>query len=173
MIKYSTILITICFLFSGCGSRQSLFDVSAKTEFRVELGLSIIESHYFVKDNVAVPLSVTMNNIGLKKDDVAEIVPLTATLRPKFSDEINLDFIQAVNIYIINQNDLRKKEIFYMDFVQGGTKTEIQLLPTLIDITDLVINDKAIIEIKIELRQFPPSSFDMSLFMEFSGFATK
>ncbi len=60
-----------------------------------------------------------------------------------------------------------------MDFVRPGQKTEIELLPTLIDITDLVVNDQAIIETSIELRQFPPSSFDMRVQMLFSGFGTE
>jgi hypothetical protein len=95
-------------------------------------------------------------------------------LRPKFGDEINLDFINSVNVYIITDPAQQKrKELFYMDFVRPGEKTEIELLPTLVDISDLIENDQAIIEISIELRQFPPSSFDMRLQMQFSGFASE
>jgi len=135
--------------------------------------MSIIKTHNFVKANVSIPVNTSINNLGLNEEDVSEILPFSAFLRPKFGDEINLDFIHAVNIYIIDPVELKRRELFYMDFVRLGEKTEIELLPTLIDITDFVVNDQAIIETSIELRQFPPSSFDMRVQMLFSGFGTE
>jgi hypothetical protein len=170
---YSFFLLALTSIFYSCGTRDALFDVNAKTEIRIELGMNVVETHNFVKGSVGIPNNATISNLGLKAEDVSEILPLKAILKPKFGDEINLDFIHAVNIYIIDPVLLKRREIFYMDFIRGGEKTEIELLPTLVNVSDLVVNDRAIIEVSIELRQFPPSSFDMCVQMQFSGFASE
>ena len=169
----SFIFLFLILLLSACGVRDPLFNIGSRTDFSVSLGLSIIESHFFVKDNVSIPIELSMSNLGFVEGDIAEIVPFAAFLRPKFGDNVDLDFINRVNVFIVDQDDFRKKEIFYLDFVQIGSKTEIELIPTLIDIKDLVINDRAIIEVRLDLRQFPPATFDMQVDMEFAGFATE
>ena len=167
---FSCFLSFLVLSFSGCGTREALFDVNAKAEIDIELGMNLIETHNFVKPSIRIPLQATITNLGFKNEDIAETLPFSAIVKPRFGDNINLDFIHAINIYIIDPEQLKRREIFYLDFIQAGTKTEIELLPTLVDITDLLINDLAIVEISIELRQFPPSSFDLCMDMQFSGF---
>lgn len=170
-MKIYFLLIGICFL--SCGTRESLFEVNSETEFRIELGLSIIETHKYVRSNVRIPVRQTIDNLGFMPDDISEVLPLRAVLEPKFGDNVNLDFINGVNIFIIDPELLRPREIFYFDLIPFGQKTEIELLPTLTDISDLLQNDQAIIEVSIDLRQFPPSSFDMEVRMQFSGYASE
>lgn len=160
----------IIILFS-CGSQESLFELGTTTEFRVELGLSTIESHFFVKGNVPIPIEFNIQNRNLDPSELESVTPQRALLFPKFGDEIDLDFINAVNVFIIDpSNNNRRKEIFYQDFVPLGQKTSIELIPTLINIQNLVEADRAILEIKLELRQFPPQAFDLQLNMDFGVF---
>lgn len=163
----------ILLLFIGCGTRQSVFEINGNTDIEIKLGLSLVEAHFIVKDQVRIPFNTTMNNLGFKPDEIAEVNPLTCIFRPKFGDEIDLDFINALNVYIIDPVEFKQKEIFYLDFIQGGEKTEIELLPTLIDITDYLINDRAIIEVRLDLRQFPPQTFDLSLDMGFAAYPSE
>lgn len=160
-------------LFCGCSTREALFEVNAQTDFRIDLGLSIIETHNFVKSNVSIPIDLTVQTTGISTADVSEVLPFEAFIKPKFEDNVNLDFINSVNVYIIDPVELRRREIFYLDFVRLGQKTEIELIPTLIDISNYVVNDKAIIEVSLEFRQFPPESFDLRAQMRFAGFSNE
>lgn len=165
-------LITIG-LFS-CSTVDTLFEVDGFTEFRIELGMNTLEAHYFPTPNVSLPYRIQLSNSGLEDEDLSKFIASRAFLVPKFGDNQNLDFIHAVNVFILDPTDLTKrKEIFYNDFIDAGTKNEIRLLNTLNDVTDFIVGDRAIIETRIELRQFPPSSFDMRLDMTFTALASE
>ncbi len=164
---------SILSLLCGCSTRDALFEVNAQMDFRVDLGLSILETLNVVKGNVAIPLELTVQSTGISSSDITEVLPFEAFLKPRFEDNVNLDFINSVNVYIIDPVELRRKELFYLDFVKFGQKSEIELIPTLIDISNYVVNDKAIIEVSLEFRQFPPKSFDMRVQMRFAGFSSE
>ncbi|MBT8232617.1 MAG: hypothetical protein HKO66_09580 [Saprospiraceae bacterium] len=140
-------------------------------DFRIDLGLSTLEAHSFIKSQIPIPLQFALNNNGLTDADLDQVVAQRAFLRPKFGDEINLDFVNTVKVSIVDPVTLRPKEIFFMDFVNFGFKTEIELMPSLTDIKDIVINDNATIEVKLQFRQFPPQTFEMDLDMTFGAFA--
>ncbi len=155
----------------SCSSRETLFNVTSRMDFKIDLGLSILETHNFIKNKIIIPIDVTASTAGIMNSDIDQVVAQTAYLRPKFGDEINLDFINSVQISIVDQEQLKPREIFFMDFVRFGAKTEIELMPSLTDIKDLVIGDKATIEISLRFRQFPPQTFEMDLDMTFAAFA--
>lgn len=165
---FSIFFISIYFL--SCGTREALFDLSTQMQFQMNLGLSTLETHNYVNE-VIIPLDLTLNNIGIMESDITEVVAQTAFLSPRFNDEVNLDFINSVQISIVDQETSRTREIFYLDFVNFGAKQQIELIPSLTDIKNLLVNDKAIINASIRLRQFPPVTFDMLLDMNFAAFA--
>ena len=170
-MKKLYLYLIIPMFFSACSPREPFFDFNAETFFTINLGLSILETHNFIKSDIIVPLESSITNLGVAREDVTEVLPFACRLVPRFGDEISLEFINAVNVYIIDPESLRRREIFYLDFVPLGDRTEIQLLPSLQDIsTGLLQNDRAIIEVSVELRQFPPSTFDIEVLMNFAGY---
>lgn len=144
--------------------------MNSEVNFRVELGLSIIETHNFVLGNVSIPVQFSSQGLQLDAEESIEVLPFRAVLQSRFNEGINLDFINSINVYLIDPDGLRRRELFYLDFVPFGRKEEIELIPTLVNIFDLVENDQAVIEVSLDLRQFPPQSFEMLLDMQFSGF---
>jgi len=167
--KFFYLILAITFV--SCSSRETLFDVTARMDFKVDLGLSILETHNFIKSRIVIPIDLTASNNGISFSDIDQVVAQSAFLRPKFGDEINLDFINSVQISIIDQDQLRPREIFFMDFVPIGAKTQIELMPSLTDIKELVVGDKATLEVSLRFRQFPPQTFEMDLDMTFGAFA--
>ena len=162
--------IVVCCLFS-CGSSDALFTVDTFTDFTVTLGLNTIEAHYFVNQNVPVTLQTQLDNLNFTEDDIMMVVSDRATLYPKFNANIDLDFINDVNVYLLDPDNFNKRtEIFYREFIPGGSKSEIQLLSNIPDITDYLLDDKVIVEVRLELRRFPPSTFDVRLDMSFGVF---
>jgi len=165
-------LILISLYLVSCGNIDSLFEVRAESQFRIELGLNTLEAHYFRSTDVLIPYTTQLNGTGLVQDDITKFIASRAELRPKFGEQMNLDFINSVNVYILDPTDFnRRKEIFYIDFVEIGQANEIRLFNALNDITEFLVNDRAVIETRLEFRQFPPSSFDMRLDMTFSALA--
>jgi len=172
MRTHSLIFLVFLFMLS-CSTREPSFDFNARSDFRVDLGLSIIETHNYVKSNVIIPLEASIQNLGFSTLDVTEVVPFEARIQPRFNDNVNLDFINSVNIYLIEPDNLRRREIFYAENLPFGQKTDIELIPTLLDITPYIQNDRGILEVSIELRQFPPTSFEMDVLMNFAGFVSE
>lgn len=168
------LIFSLSLLLVSCSSVDMLFEVNAETEFRIELGLSTNASHYYPNPNILIPYTSSLNASGFSKDDISKFIASRATLRPKFGESVNLDFVHNVNVFIIDPNDSsRRKEIFYLENIQAGEKNEILLFNTLNDITDFLVDDRAIIETRLELRQFPPSSFQIALDMTFTALASE
>lgn len=174
IMKTRSLLIALFgILLVSCNTRDPFFEFNAETSVRVELGLSILETHNYIQPNVIIPYNSAVNNFGINQEDIDEVLPYGARIYPKFGDEINLEFINQINVYLIDTENNRRREIFYLENIPFGNKTEITLLPSIQDITGLVTNDKAVLEVSLELRQFPPTSFDLELSMNFAGFATE
>ncbi|NNE27201.1 MAG: hypothetical protein HKN09_10185 [Saprospiraceae bacterium] len=169
-LKYLFTSLIICGLLS-CGSTDAVFNVDTFTDFRITLGLNTIEAHYFVNQNVPVTLRTQLDNLNFTEEDIMQVVSDRALLYPKFNSNIDLDFINDVNVYLVDPDDFNKRtEIFYREFVPGGSKTEIQLFSNIPDVSDYLLKDKLIVEVRLELRRFPPSTFDARLDMSFGVF---
>ena len=167
-ILFSSLI--ICCLMS-CGSSDALFTVDTFTDFRVTLGLNTIEAHYFVDQNVPITLRTQLDNLNFTEDDIMMVVSDRALLYPRFNAAVDLDFINDVNVFLVDPDNFnRRTEIFYREFIPGGSKSEIQLLSNIPDISDYLLKDKVIVEVKLELRRFPPSTFDARLDMSFGVF---
>ncbi len=171
MIKKLQIFCLLFSIYTSCNSNDALFDVETFTEFQITLGLNTLAAHYFVNQNVPITLNTQLDNLNLSHMDITQVVANRATLYPKFNDNVSLEFIHSINIFLIDPDDMTKrKEIFFMDPVQLGQKSEIQLFSNIPDLTELLSNDKAIIETRLEFRQFPPATFDVRIDMSFSVF---
>ena len=161
----------ICVVFlilTSCGSQEALFQVETFTDFQISLGLNTLEAHYFVNQNVPVTLRTQLDNLKVNEADISQVVANEAVLYPKFNDNVSLEFIHDVNIFIVDpQNTDRRKEIFFREAIPAGQNTGIQLLSTISDLTEFMLDDKIIVETRLEFRQFPPATFDVRVDMKF------
>jgi len=161
----------ISVLFLSCNSKDALFEIEMFTDFQISLGLNTLEAHYFVDTNTPATLSGQLQNLNIDPSEVSQVVANGATLRPKFGGEIDLDFINSVNVFLVDPVDLnRRTEIFFMDFVKFGTKDEIQLFSSISNVTELLLKNNLRIETRLEFRQFPPQTFEVIIDMGFSVF---
>ena len=176
MKKISYVLILLSILNFGCSdSNSSLFQVQNSVDFSVLAGKNTIETHYYVRYNVPTQWRNFFDISGFSENSVGDIVSNRATISGIF--DVNLDFVNSVSIFAYpndisayNNDMLVGKEIFFMDFVQIGAKTSIELFGNITPINEIITEDEMIIEIRLEYRQFSPSTLDLRLNMDFSVF---
>ncbi|MBT8189233.1 MAG: hypothetical protein KJO29_02295 [Bacteroidia bacterium] len=155
-------------VFAGCGSNDAIFQVETFTDFQISLGLNTVEAHYFINPNVPVTLRTQLDILNLPESDISQVVANEAFLYPKFNDNVSLEFIHDVNIFIVDpENTNRRKEIFYREAIPAGQHSEIQLFSSITDVTEFMLDDKMIVETRLEFRQFPPATFDVRVDMKF------
>jgi hypothetical protein len=86
-----------------------------------------------------------------------------ALLSSVFQD-VNLEFIDKVSVYIFDPFDANNKiEFFYMDEIPYKSKTTIQLFPGIADVKEWVEKEFFGIEIRLNYRQVTPSLTPMRL----------
>lgn len=154
----------------SCGKEDPLIEIGTFVEFSVPAGLSTIESHYFVQENVPILYDSQISAAGIDEESVEMFIAGRATLIPRSGRDFDLAFIRGVNVFLVEENG-KRNELFYLDLVPIGEKQEIRLFNSIVDLKDKIVNDKGTIETKLEFNTPPPTTYEMRLNMTFSVFA--
>jgi len=142
-------------------------------ELDIPAGLNTLETHYFIIPDVATFAEAQLTGNGMSPEDVGYINGLTASLETRFSG-LDLDFIENIGVHFVDGNNLDdRREAFYIfnDFVDFGSKTDIAMIPTLLDFKDQLLEETVDLEFSINLRGFLPSQLDTRVVMTFDVYA--
>lgn len=154
----------------SCGKEEPTLEIGTFVEFSVPAGLSTIESHYFIRENVPILYDSQLSASGIDESNVEMFVAGAATLIPGSGRDFDLGFIRGVNVFLVEENG-KRNELFYLDLVPIGDKTEIRLFNSIVDLQDKIVNDRGTIETKLEFNTPPPTTYDFRLNMSFAVFA--
>jgi len=168
-IKHIFLFIILISIVS-CGKEEPVLEIGTFVEFSIPAGLSTLESHYFVRENVPILYDSQLSASGIDKNNIELFVAGRATLTPGSGKEFDLGFIRGVNVYLVEDNG-KRNELFYLDLVPIGNKDEIRLFNSIVDLQDRIVDDKATIETKLEFNTPPPSTYEFRLNMTFAVFA--
>ena len=141
-------------------------------ELDIPAGLNTIESHFFVVRDVPTFSQSLLSSNGLDAESIGFINGVTANMETRFSG-LDLDFIENIGVQIISGDGLEdRREAFFVfsDFVQLGSKTEIAMIPSLLDLKDQLLEETVDIEFKINFRAFLPQQIDARVNMKFHAF---
>jgi hypothetical protein len=153
----------------SCNRETPIIELRTFVEFTVPAGLSTIESHFFVSENTPIPFELQLQNASLDTSAVDLLVAGTGFLRPAVGRDTDLGFIRSVNVFLVEENG-RRNELLFLDFVPIGEKQEISLLNSIVDIKDRFMDDRATIETRLEFNTPPPTTTDLRLDMTFAVF---
>jgi hypothetical protein len=170
-IKLFFLFLNLLFVVS-CGREKPILEIGTFVEFSIPAGLSTIESHFFVQDNTPILYQSQLATTGIDPDNVDMFVSGTASLIPGAGRNFDLGFIRSVNVFLVEENG-RRNELFFLDFVPIGEKDEIELLGSIVDLKDKITDDRASIETRLEFNTPPPTTFDMRLNMTFVVFGAE
>lgn len=169
-LSFLLLLILSC---SSCKKDEiPLFEMDMFFELDIPAGLNTLESHFFILEDVPTFIESSLASVNMSSEDVGRIIGITATMETRFSD-LDLDFVENIGVQLINGSELDdRREAFYIfnDFVQFGSKTEIAMTPSLLDLKEQLLNETVDLEFKINLRSFLPQQLDTRVNMKFHVF---
>lgn len=168
-ILYSTILFfLVSVLNSGClKGVDELYAMQLSVDFDVPAGLNTFETYFFPIENVTTRYEAFRDANNYQDDDIGQIIAGNAVLTTQFED-VDLEFVQGIEVRLINHLDPSKSsEAFYLEFEDFGTRTQIQLIPSLPNLESYIKNGKMDVQVQLDLRGFSPIHMKMRLFMEF------
>lgn len=141
----------------GCGNRLDGFDIAYRQNFPREIpaGLSTIDAHIFVFDNVSSNIDTKYAVHNVTDADITKIVPRSARISARF-DDADFIFVNRVFVYVYPVGEPNKKiEVFYREDVPVNTGTGINLNGGIADVKSIVGRDKYTIEVRLEVRGQP------------------
>lgn len=170
--RLNVLLMIVLCCYSCKKSTVPLFEMDLTFDLDIPAGLNTLESHFFIVQGVPTFIESQLNNNGLNIDDVGFINAITANMETRFSG-LDLDFVENIGVHLLEENEIdNRREAFYTfnDFVQLGSKTEIAMTPSLLNLKPELSNQTVDLEFKINLRGFLPSELDTRVTMKFHAF---
>ena len=169
-IRHSLLFILLASLsLSSCDKNDPpIFEMDIFFDINIPAGLNTIESHYFIIEDVQT-LSST---ISTAPENIGRILGATGQLQTRFSG-LDLDLIEDIGIHILDKEDPTiRNEAFYIfnDFIPFGSKTEVDMLPSILDLKEYLLDETVDIEFKINLRGFLPQELDGRVEMKFFAY---
>jgi len=145
---------------------QLFFDIN------VPAGLNTVESHFFVIEDVQTFASTLISSNNQDADNIGSVLGGTGNLQTRFSG-LDLDFVEDIGIHILDKNDHTKRsEAFYIlnDIIPFGSKTRIDMLPSIVDLKKWLLDDTVDVEFRINFRGFLPQEIDGRVEMRFFAY---
>jgi len=164
--------IGIIFILSSlvsCGKNEPIFRISTFIDFTIPAGSSSVTILGF-ENEVIFPFETQLNNLGGTVPAIMSVNANNAIFYPRFDPEVNLDFINVIEINVLDQDDLTfSREVFHFDPIPFGTKNDIELFPSLPDIKSLIKDEKLLVQVELQFRAPPPRNIDIRIEMQFDA----
>ena len=130
--------------------------------FKVPVGLNNLETHYFSIKNVDLFLKETLAANSLNGSNY-KISGNKGRLVSRLG-QIDLSSMAEVTVDAVSINDpTQRREIFYQTQIPFALRSELNLLTSLSEISELLVDDKINIEIGIRFRSFSSIPADLDL----------
>lgn len=165
------IIILVGLIISGCNNAEKAdYEFFIQDQFVIPSGLNNIETHVFVLKDVRPFLEANLLSKGNSIDDVTSINPGRAELQTRFGG-VSLNFIREVSVRgRLSEDKNDYIELFKLNDVSINENSNIALLNTLQDITELMKMETIDIEIRIKLRTFSPQNVPVNIDFSYAVF---
>lgn len=154
-------------LLTNCKKEENvLFRMEYNETFEIKAGLNTFETHHFLIQNRNTNINSYLAGYGGDASELMAINPRSARLETLFSNatyDIVLDV--SVRIYEDDPNDY--KEIFYREDVPLNTGATLDLIPTLVDVKEMMTEDRYNIDVAFLFRNPPPEFIESRLTFDF------
>ena len=168
MKKLLFILFPACLILSCSGTDDRVFEIDNEIDFIIPGGLNLIETHFFPVNNVPTFWQSYLDNNGFSEEQLGDILPVRASVTSRFGEDLN--FINRISIWMYDTSFDQGREIFYMDPVDFGAKTEIELFSNIAELSSLMKQSNVLLELRVTLRNVVATSTEIRLSMNFAVF---
>jgi len=168
------VALLISLSFSSCDKgNDPIFEMPLFFDINIPAGLNTFQSHFFIIEDVPTFSSTLLSANGESTDNIGSILAGAGFLETRFSG-LDLDFIEDIGVHVLEPNDFNQRhEAYYTlnDVVPFGSKTKIDMIPSIVDQKEWLLNETVDLEFRINLRGFLPQEIDGRVEMRFLAYA--
>ncbi len=159
---------SLIFLLSNCTKDEPvLFSMPYQETFEIPAGLNTVDTHYFVLSDISTNKTNFFNANNITDEEVVTINPESCRLTSVLNSEYDWLFNVSVRMYTDNPDAY--KEIFYRDNIPANTGSQLDLIPTLVNVRDFLVAETFTVEVVLERPRVPsPEFIDTVIRMEFA-----
>jgi hypothetical protein len=173
-MKYLTFLLLAILSLTSCGDNENeIFEISYDANIFYEAGLSQFEVHFIDNFDIPTLINARLTASGRTREDINKILPKSAEL-VNIRNDIGLDFIRNLELDVFEGSVLapnikeNQTEIFFRQDVPQDRSSFIDLIPSLPDVKDYLLEETFNFTIRTELRAPPPNTIEARLRLTFS-----
>lgn len=168
-ICFSLAILTVL----SCNTATPEFYIYKENDITIPPGLSTIETHFFVINNINNTFQAELDSRGIQADQIKSVNAGKGLFTPVFN-EFDYGIFREVSIWLVSSTDPSiRKEIYYREQVPLTLKNEMRLLSGISNLKDfLLTEEKYNLEIQLNFRNFVPAklenrfTYNFAVFME-------
>ena len=161
------VLLVLALSITSCTEEaETLFEMDYRLDYNIAAGLNTFETHFFELSNIPTNATNLLQANNLTDGEIEAILPKSARLSTVFLTE-DLDFIREVSVRLINTDNQNETEIFFRENIPLDTRDFVDLIPTLPNVKDLMLEDFYSISIRMEFWEPTPTFVDVKLEFDF------
>ncbi len=171
-LKYFVIgiLAITSLLFSNCNSDDNVqgFEMNYFRDFEIFAGLNTFETHVFQLTNFNAELESFLTLNGLTRENVKEIIPKSFRIT-NTTGNITFEDLQRIRLFITKTDGTLEREIAFFEPVPLSVGYQVDLVPTLAEVTEIIDSGDFHLELKLNYRTIPPQTIDARINFAFQA----
>lgn len=168
--KILTLLLILSLFFTNCNNDENVqgFEMTYFRDFEIFAGLNTFETHVFQLPNFDAELESNLNLNGLTRADVKEIIPKAFRIT-NTTGNITFEDLQRIRLFITKTDGTLEREIAFFEPVPISVGYQIDLVPTLAEVTEIIDSGDFHLELKLNYRTIPPQTVDARINLVFQA----
>ncbi len=168
--KLLVLLILSSMLLLQCNKDANLpgFEINYFREFEIFAGLNTFETHVFQLTNFNSEYQSFLNLNGVLAENVTQIVPKAFRIT-NITGNIPFDDLQRVRLFMTKTDGTLEREIAFLEPIPANIGYQIDLVPTLADVKEIIESGDFNLLLKLNYRSIPSQSVDARLTFVFQA----
>lgn len=161
-------LITLCFFQCSPDDNVQGFEMNYFKEFEIFAGLNTFDTHNFQLPSFSAEYESFLNTNGVAKENVVQIVPKAFRIT-NISGNITFEDLQRVRLFMSKTDGTLEREIAFLEPIPANIGYQIDLVPTLADVAEIIESGDFSLTLKLNYRSIPQQSIDARLSIVFQA----
>ncbi len=151
----------VSLFFTDCNNDENVqgFEMTYFRSFEIFAGLNTFETHVFQLPNFNVELESYLTQNGLTRTDVKEVIPKAFRIT-NLTGNITFEDLQRVRLFITKTDGTLEREIAFFEPIPANIGYQIDLVPTLAEVTEIMDSGDFHLELKLNYRSIPSQTVD-------------
>lgn len=164
------IITLLSFSLLQCNSDDNVpgFEMDYFREFEIFAGLNTFETHVFQLPNFDPEYESFLNINGLAAENVTQIVPKAFRIT-NISGNITFDDLRRVRLFMTKTDGTLEREIAFLEPVPSNIGYQIDLVPTLADVKEIIESGEYTLLLKLNYNDIPAQSIDARISIIFQA----